>query len=132
MISDINDIPTNLNTIDHYLEAPTINTKTHTYHARSHIMCIKPLFILLKNNTFMQWLVKNRIYLEENDLSEIILANAGLILFVHPQNSLLPHHHDQGKSIFIGTTAPDFELKIFKAKLGGEEGLFLLVQTAQG
>jgi hypothetical protein len=119
MLVDNDHIPTSQNRIDYYLEAPTINSKTHTYHARIHIMCMKPLFIILKNNNFMKWLIENPIYLEENDSSEIIPANAGLILFVHPRNSLLTHHHDQLKSIFIGTTAPEFKVKPFKAKSEG-------------
>jgi hypothetical protein len=132
MIAEVDEIPTSQSKIDLYLEAPTINMKTHTYHARIHIMCMKPLFILIKNNEFLKWLIENRIYLEENDLSEIMPANAGIILFVRPRNSITLNHHDQLKSTFFGTTAPEFKLKPFKAKSGGEEAVFLLVQTPQG
>jgi hypothetical protein len=66
MLVDIDDIPTTQELIHYYLEAPAINTKTYTYHARIHILCMRPLFIILKNNNFMQWLIENRIYLEEN------------------------------------------------------------------
>jgi hypothetical protein len=34
--------------------------------------------------------------------------------------------------MFFGTTAPEFKIKLFKAKSGGEEAIFLLVKTAQG
>jgi hypothetical protein len=93
---------------------------------------MKPLFIIIKNKEFLQWLIENRIYLEENDLSEIMPANAGIILFVHPRNSLIQNHQEQLKTTFFGTTAPEFKLKPFKAKSGGEEAVFLLVRTLQG
>jgi hypothetical protein len=132
IITEIDEIPTSQSKIDCYLEAPTVNTKTHSYHARIHIMCMKPLFIIIKNKEFLQWLTENRIYLEENDLSEIMPTNAGIILFVHPRNSLILNHQEQLKTTFFGTTAPEFKLKLFKAKSGGEEAMFLLVQTPQG
>jgi hypothetical protein len=55
-IVSIDDLPTTQSVVDHYLESPMVNTKTFTYHARIHIMCIKPLFIIMKNVNFMQWL----------------------------------------------------------------------------
>jgi hypothetical protein len=55
MITQIEDIPTTQSMVDYYLEAPIVNTKTHTYHARIYIYCIKPLFIIMKNDSFMQW-----------------------------------------------------------------------------
>jgi hypothetical protein len=48
MIAEVDEIPTSQSKIDLYLEAPTINMKTHSYHARIHTMCMKPLFILIK------------------------------------------------------------------------------------
>jgi hypothetical protein len=46
-IINVEDIPTTQNTVDYYLDSLTINMKTHSYHARFYISCIKPLFIIM-------------------------------------------------------------------------------------
>lgn len=100
-----------MNALEHYLESPTVNTKTYTYHARIHVSCMKPLFITLKNEMFLRWLIDNRILLEEKDSLEILPANVELIMFIHPHNSLIQHHHEQLRLTFIGTAAPEFKIK---------------------
>jgi hypothetical protein len=58
MIVNIDDIPSSQSKVDYYLDAPAINPRAYTYHARLYISCIKPLFIIMKNNLFRKWLQK--------------------------------------------------------------------------
>jgi hypothetical protein len=72
MIIDPGDIPTSQSMIDHYLESPTVSQKTHFYHACIYINCMKPLFIIMKNKGFMEWLKKQKNFIEENDLETML------------------------------------------------------------
>jgi hypothetical protein len=122
-IISVMDIPTDQETIDYYLEAPTISTKTHGYHARIHVLCIKPLFIILKIDNLMTWLKENRIYLEENDLSTALFSTAGLIFFVHPRDALRSRHHVQLAAMFEDGEVPEFRIKSFLLKSGENKAM---------
>jgi hypothetical protein len=95
--------------VEKYLETPIVNTKTHTYHARITISSIKPLFIIMKNEALMQWLMQNKIYLEENNLDTILPTNVGLIFFIHTRASLNGIHHAQFQS-HLGGDTPQFKI----------------------
>jgi hypothetical protein len=117
--------------VERYLETPIINPKTHTYHARIYIQCIKPLFLLLKNEAFMAWLTQERIYLEENDLETILPTNMGVIFFIHTRASLNSIHHNQLLSHLKGPDIPAFKIKAWKAKAREYEGRVYLVKTGK-
>jgi hypothetical protein len=92
---NIDEITFNKVSAEKYLEMPIINPKTGTYHARIYVQCMKTLFIILKNKELMGWLMKEHIYLEENDLEMIVPTNVGVIFYIHPRASLnsIHHHH---------------------------------------
>jgi hypothetical protein len=115
--------------VDYYLEAPIVHTRTHSYHAQIHIYCIKPLFIIMKNYSFMRWLKTHRIFLEGNDLPTILPATVGLVFFVHPRSSMMQNYHEQMKAMFIDKTPPEFKVRRFLLKLGELRANVLIIQT---
>jgi hypothetical protein len=132
VISDVSDIRTSQATVDHYLEAPTTNAKTHNYSARIYVSCIKPLFIIMKNGMLMEWLRKSRIYFKENDLSATLVTNVGILFFIHTKDSLLSHHYEQMRTMFVDTPAPEFKIKqgwVFSEK---NKAKIMLIQMVQG
>jgi hypothetical protein len=60
-IISIANIPTTQQNVDYYLESPTINLKTHTYHAQIYVSTKKPLFVIMKNDLVMTWLKESHI-----------------------------------------------------------------------
>jgi hypothetical protein len=129
MIVNVDDIPSSQTRIDNYLDSPIVNTKTFTYHARIYISCIKPLFIIMKNEAFMNWLQKHRIFLEENDLETTLPATVGLVFFVHPRSSLMDLYQKQFEAMFIGKPVPDFKVRRFLLKCGKERAHVLIIQA---
>jgi hypothetical protein len=130
-IIDHNDITTTQRALDHYLESPIVNNRTYTYHARVYVSCIKPLFIIMKNDMFMKWLQKHRIFLEENDLETMLPATVGLVFFIHPRPPLFEVYLEQFKAMFVGKTCPKFKIRRLKVKSRGESALAVLIQTMQ-
>jgi hypothetical protein len=126
---DVDDIPTSKASVEKYLETPIVNTKTHTYHARIYISCIKPLFILMKNEALMQWLTKNKIFLEENDLDTVLPTNVGLIFFIHTRAALNKIHNQQLRSFLQGQHIPTFKIKPWKARSQQYEGRVYVIQS---
>jgi hypothetical protein len=130
-IVNTEDIPTTQKAIDNYLESPMVNNKTFTYHARIHISCIKPLFIIMKNENLMKWLQKNKIFIEENDLETTLPSMVGILFFVHPKLPLLDVYQEQLKAMFIGKPIPEFKIRRYKVKSGEESAYVILIQTVQ-
>jgi hypothetical protein len=130
-LDDVEEIPTLKSSVEKYLETPIVNTKTHTYHARITISCIKPLFIIMKNEAFLQWLIQNKIYLEENNLDTILPSHVGLIFFIHTRASLNGTHLAQLRSNLQGDDIPPFKIKSWKAKSQEYEGRVYLIQAIQ-
>jgi hypothetical protein len=128
---DIEDINFTKTTAEKYLETPIINPKTHTYHARIYIQSIKTLFIILKNEAIMGWLMQEKIYLEENDLDTIIPTNVGVLFFVHPRASLNRIHQQQLMMHLKGPEIPAFKIKSWKAKTQENEGRVYLIQASK-
>jgi hypothetical protein len=128
-IINVEDIPTTQNSVDYYLESPIINTKTHTYHARIYISCIKPLFIIMKNKPFMTWLRTHKIFLEENDLPTTLPATAGIVFFAHPRESMMDNYYEQFRAMFIGKEVPEFKVRRFLIKSGEEKSYVIIIQT---
>jgi hypothetical protein len=129
MIINTVDIPTSQSKVDYYLDSPTTNPRTYTYHARIYISCIKPLFIIMKNDSFMKWLQKHRIFLEENDLETTMPATVGFVFFVHPRSSLMELYQKQLSALFIGKPVPDFKVRRFLLRSGKEKTHVLIIQS---
>jgi hypothetical protein len=110
------DIPTTQQNVDYYLELPTINSKTHTYHAWIYVSTIKPLFIIMKNDLLMTWLKESRIYLEENDMSTTLPTTIGYVFFVHPRDALVSSHCAQLQAMFDEDELTEFKVKPFLLK----------------
>jgi hypothetical protein len=129
MIDDIEDIPTSQQTVDYYLDSPIVNTKTFAYHARIYVSCIKPLFIIMKNDNFMKWLQRHRIFLEENDLETTLPFTVGFVFFLHPRSSLMDYYHQQLRAMFIGRPIPECKIRRFLLKCGSKRANVLIIQS---
>jgi hypothetical protein len=92
---------------------------------------MKPLFIIMKNEGFMEWLKKHRIFIEENDLETMLPTSAGLVFFAHPHPSLIETYHEHFRSMFIGQEVPTFKVRRFRVKSGKHNAMVLLIQTVQ-
>jgi hypothetical protein len=125
-IMNVEDLPTTQASVNYYLESPVVNN-----HARIYIMCIKPLFIIMKNNSFMKWLQKNRIFVEENDLQTTLPSTVGILLFVHPRPPLFEVYQEQLRAMFVGKAVPEFKIRRFKVKAEGENAYVIMIQTVQ-
>jgi hypothetical protein len=109
-IVSLEDIPTSQSMVDYYLESPIVNSKTYTYHACIHISCIKPLFIIMKNDSLMKLLQIHRIFIEENDPKTNLQSTVGVLFFFHPRPPLFEIYHEQLKATFVGKSIPDFKI----------------------
>jgi hypothetical protein len=92
---------------------------------------MKPLFIIMKNKSFMEWLKKHHIFIEENDLETMLPSSAGLIFFAHPHPSLMEIHQEKLQMMFSGQEAPIFKIRRFRVKSGKHNTMAFLVQTSQ-
>jgi hypothetical protein len=80
----------------------------------------------------MGWLMKEKIYVEENNLDTIIPTNVGVLFYVHPRASLNDTHQQQLISYLKGPEVPAFKIKSWKAKSQEYEGRVYLIQAAKG
>jgi hypothetical protein len=83
-ITEYAELPTDLHSVNKYLDSPKINSK-FVYHARIYINCPKPFFLIMKNKSLTQWLQTQSIFLNVNNLPQLMAANVGIFFSRIPE-----------------------------------------------